>query len=313
MGWFLGKKKTKRRTRQSPAAWSPRPWEPRRTLGRLKLVLIAAAAVGVGFGWVHGQRYLKAYTARGMATGVDASRVELVDAPSWMNPIVYQELCQSVADQVYQDPFDHDGLERAVLVLSVSPWVERVNRVRRSSDGRLLVEAVYRAPVAVVEGRDGYHLVSRDGVRLPGLYLRGQLAELGLPVVVGVAQAPAQAGQVWPGGDLRAGLDLVHLLNGQPYVKQISCVDVSGRDAQGRIRLLLRTAQGMVRWGLPPGMEQVIEPDAQTKLSRLNEVYRQRGVIDAGGKVVDVYGATVFVRQPYDSDTRLGAGYTFSR
>jgi len=45
----------------------------------------------------------------------------------------------------------------------------------------------------------------------------------------------------------------------------------------------------------------------------LADVYRQRGAIDAGGKIVDVFGAAIFVHQPTTSDQRLRTGYTLSQ
>ena len=70
----------------------------------------------------------------------------------------------------------------------------------------------------------------------------------------------------------------------------------------------------MIRWGLPPGDEQTIEPDASVKKQWLANVYKTyRGSVDAGGKVVDVYGAAVFVHPNRDAEIDQQAGFTWSR
>ena len=89
---------------------------------------------------------------------------------------------------------------------------------------------------------------------------------------------------------------------------------MSERDSQNRIRLVLKTRTGMVRWGLPPGQEQPIESDASVKKQWLATVCKTyRGQVDAGGKIVDVYGAGVFVHASAESELDQQAGYTWSR
>ncbi len=254
-GWdgFLNKHNGRRGSaNRSQRIAEPQAWDPARTLRGLKWLAAATVLVGGAWGWHAAERGLDRWVTAQVRAPVGAASVTLVDVPAWMNRTVRQELCQRVRTQTGGGPLDHEGLKRAVDALEVSPWIETVYGVRRTSHGPVHVSARYRQPVAVVEGADGYHLVSDRAVRLPGLYLRHQLEDLDLPVIVGVGAAPGRAGDVWPGSDLQAGLSLIQWLGDQPYLKQIQCIDVSGRDRQGRPHLVLRTRQGMVRWGLPP-------------------------------------------------------------
>ncbi len=289
------------------------PWDPQRTLAGLKVVTIIATVATVVLGWGYAERRLGSYAAQLNSSHMHAGSVDLADAPSWMNPILLDQLRRTVANQVGHDPLDNDSLQRAALVLAANPWIEWVSRVQRTHTGVVRVFAQYRQPVAVVQGRDGYHLVNDQGVRLPGLYLSHQLNQLALPLIVGTSQAPRREGEVWPGDDLQAGLSLVLLLQDQPYWGQVGQIDVSHRDARGRQRLTMHTGGGIVRWGFPPGQEHAIEPPALTKKRWLAEVYQQRGSIDAGGKIVEVFGPAVFVHQlPHDDET-VRVGYTWSR
>jgi len=314
MGWFLNSnKKKKRATHRRYQTQKVRSWDPQRTLKGLKYLSVAVLVVGFVLGWRYAERYLGVYASLRVGGAVNADDVVLLDAPLWMNPVLTEDIRRSVANQVEKNLLDYKGLERAVFVLSVNPWIERVWTVARSDRGRVRVSVQFREPVAVVEGRDGYHLVDARGVRLPGLYLQHQLDELELPVIVGVSAPPSQEGEAWPGKDLHAGLSLVRLLGGEPYLQQVHRIDVGHRDARGRVRLMLHTQRGLVRWGLPPGMERTIEPDAAIKKMWLADVYRQRGSIDAGGKIVDVYGAAVFIHQPTYDDQGVASSYTLSR
>ena len=313
MGWFLHKKKKSRYTRKRKVT-DRQPWDPERTLIGLKYLLVVMVAVGVLIGWSRAERYLAAYTSRNTHIEVTAEHVELIDPPSWMNTVLGDELRRLVATQIAPNPFDNHSLQQAAFVLSTNPWVDRVERVQRAGHNRVAVYAVYRHPVAIIESRDGYHLVDVRGTRLPGLYLEHQIEQLTLPLIIGVAAAPRLEGEVWPGDDLQAGLSLVNLLGDQPYFDQIQACDVSVRDERGRINLTLTAnTGGRVRWGLPPGRERSIEPDALTKKYRLASVYAQRGSIDAGGKIVDLSGPAVFVQNPAYPVPGLQTGYTWSR
>lgn len=303
MGWFLTKNKpaprTRSRTRAGQRSVEPR-WDPQRTLLGLKLVGAVALVVGLMVGWRYAEWGLRSYVSDLNEQRRDPQiTVELVDAPAWMSPLLYRDLCQLAAAQIRPDPLNAQRLDWAREALAANPWVKAVQRIERLPADTVRVQAVYRQPAALVETPDGYHLVDREGVCLPGLYLKHQLRELALPVIVGASAMPQRPGQPWPGRDFQAGLDLALLLVQEPYLDQVQSIDVSYRDERNRIRLVLHTVGGgLVRWGLPVGDEHPIEPPSATKRAWLTGLYHQRGSIDAGGKVVDVFGPAVFVRQP---------------
>jgi hypothetical protein len=312
MGWFLKRNKRKRPTSKPKRKTGGRaiPWDPRRTM----LLTVALASLitltAVVFGWQWADRALERYVAANKAAPVTEQTVELRDAPPWMSVMLRSELHQLVARQMNDNPLDGSDLGRAAAALRECAWVRQVHTLHREPNGRVVVRADYREPIAVVRCRDGYRLIDVQGVRLPGLYLEHQASRLGLPLIIGVAAQPAGEGDVWPGDDVQAAVRLVTLLGDEPYSDQILAYDVSGRDSRGRLRLALRTGDGgLVRWGLAPGREQAVEPDAATKKNWLASVYRQRGRIDAGGKVVDLYGAAVFVHQAPAQDSAERIGY----
>lgn len=316
MGWFLNgdKKKTAARSRRTKALGRS-PWDPVKTLAALQMFGALGLILAVAVSWKQLEAILTAYARENQTVPAELpERVALVNPPSWMNQTLQQQLTQLAAGHVTSDPMDHTSLQRLLDAMAASPWVEHVERVQRTNTGQIQVTADYRQPTALVETSEGYGLIDRKGVRLPGIYPRHAVSRLNLPVITGVAAKPRQEGELWPGDDLQAGLALVKMLADQPYASQIQAYDVRDRDPRGRIRLTLKTRTGLIRWGLPPGQEQPVEPDASIKKQWLAKVAQSyRGLVDAGGKVVDVYGAAVFVHPTGDSEAEQAAGYTWSR
>ena len=297
MGWFLSRDsgtKKKRSSRGSqPAGWDAK-WDPGRTLLGLKMLGGGAAAVLLVIGWNAGEASLMHYAAQVRGGVVSADQVELVGAPGWMDPKLHEQLQAQVADAVMDDPLNRRGLALSVELLQENPWVETVTQVRRRGEGHIRVEATYRMPAAVIAGRHGYHVVDRAGVLLEQNIDRAATRFSQLPLVTGVsAGPPAHPGDVWDGTDIDAALTLEETLRREPYADQITAYDVSHRDLNGRLWLVLYTNGPAVVWGLAPGRELSVEPEAPVKLGALRDwAYTHNSRIDTGAQVVWVYTGT---------------------
>lgn len=300
MGWFLSKKKKKRaKPRRSASLMEPKAWDPKRTLAGLKALGLFALAIALVIGWRYGERYLLDYARQQHVEPVGSEMIELVDAPAWMSEGIREQIRQTVAEPIDPDPLDGWSLRMAAEALRHDPWVRDVNQVTRRTGGRVLVSARYRQPAAVIQARDGYHLVDAQGICLPGVYERHEVQSLGLVLVMGVPDPPpAEAGAVWPGEEVQAGLSLIRLLAAEPYMDKIRSFDVSQRDERGRLRLVLHTESGTVRWGLPPGEEHAIEPDAAVKIGWLRQMAQRDSALSSGGQIIDIYGPVPGQRQP---------------
>ncbi len=314
MSWFLRSHDARKRKSRPSSVRSPRPWDPLRTLAAVKLLLVLAVAGGAGYGWQFSREALRDYARRRAPVAVSAQDVVLADAPGWMNDPLAASIRDLVAAEIHGRPLDAGALGRAVGALRQSPWVELVSKIEQRSLNQVIVHASYRRPVALVEGRDGYHLVDAHGMRLPGLYSASQWRSLRLPLIVGQASAPGPLGKPWPGEDLRAGLALVAQLAPTGLAQHLEAIDVSGRDERGRVQLVLWTGEGRDRrrsahivWGLTPHAETPYEPDAGTKINRLAAVLSRRG---AQGKIIDISGAAVWQREPVGGDVIRSAEYT---
>ncbi|WP_428387923.1 cell division protein FtsQ/DivIB [Mucisphaera sp.] len=287
------KTRSKAGSRSKTAASSA--WDSERTQRGLAIAAVMLLCLGIVFGWHPAEDALRDYLVDRVPLTTAQEAVELVDQPSWMSPVVAEELRRDVAERLTEDRLDQEGLSIAAQALAANPWVEEVHRVRRLSDGGAEVIASYREPVAVLEGRDGYFIVDEAGIRLPGVYSQAQASQLGLPLITGVRAATPVAGSTWRDDAIPAGLKLALLVEREPFADQVVAFDISKRDRQGRVHLVMHTSEGQVRWGLPPGEERAIEHPADVKLSWLREVASERGTIDAGGAVVDVYTPAIQV------------------
>ena len=296
MGWFLSNKSGsgKKRKTTSRGKAQPAGWDPQRTLLGLKMLGGAAAAVLVVIGWNAGENALERYAAQTRGGPVSADHVTLTGAPSWMDPKLSVQLRAQVADAMIDDPLNRRGLTLAVELLRENPWVQDVRQVRRMEDGRVQVDATFRAPAAVVAGRHGYHVVDRDGVLLERDVDRAATRFSRLPLVTGVSASPPEfAGGTWDGTDLDAAMTLEETLRREPYADQITAFDVSHRDLNGRLWLVLYTNGPAVVWGLAPGEERSVEPEAPVKIGALRDwAYTHHGRIDQGAQVVWVYTGT---------------------
>ena len=312
MGWFLsnntGKKaKTKKTSRGAKAPG----WDPQRTLLGLKVAGGLVLAVGVVLGWTASERVLGRYASEARAVPVTESSVQLVDAPSWMDEPLRQHLQRRVAHSVTDNPLDRRGLHDAVSVLDEEPWVASVTQVRRGPRGQVKVAAEYRRPAALVKSQNDYYLVDDKGVWLDGPLDRAASRWNKLPLITGVNAPPPLAGygHAWEGADIPAALALEDLLHGEVYANQITAYDVSHRDLKGRLWLVLYTDGPPIIWGLPPGDERAVEPEAPVKLAALRDwAYKNGGNINTPGiaDTVWVYTGTAQI------DARPGT-YTATR
>lgn len=299
MGWFLssrdnsGKKKKKKTSRGAKSEG----WDPERTLMGLKLLGIAAIGVAVVVGWTATENVLGNYAAEARATPVTPESVVLVDAPSWMDDALHEELRAKVAYSVNENPLDARGLQDAAAMLNDDndcPWVAAVDQVRRAPRGVVKVSATYRQPAALVEdkNRTKAHVVDAEGVWLEGPIDRAASRWSNLPLITGVNAKPPQDGygKKWPGSDITAALALEGVLHEEIFADQITAYDVSHRDLRGRLWLVLYTDGPAIVWGLPPGEERSVEPESPIKLAALRDwAYKHRGRINVQGQADTVW------------------------
>jgi hypothetical protein len=246
-------------------------------------VVLLAGVVGASI--FQGRRYAEAKL-------LDADRtpqIVLKDAPAWMNDDLKARLRQIATPVSSRSALNHDVLVDISEILRGEPWVKKVKQVRRIYGQRpgdtIEVECDYRQPVALVEDGGYFWMVDADGVKLPERYAKGELARVALAderpklrVITGVAANAPQAGESWTGPDLRAGIELISLLQTRRFATDVAAVDVTnfaGRHDPQQAQIVLHTLKDFeIRWGRPVSgaKDFFVEVSVDKKLEHLETI-----------------------------------------
>jgi hypothetical protein len=236
----------------------------------------AAAPVQITFEWP--------------TTGPDAT---------WVPPDVQRDLITSAQRALDHnpDPFSPDGLRRIAEAAAGSGWFDQIDAVRREDNNTIRVRAAWRTPAAVVRSGGRDVLVSRKGEVLPLTFEEGGST---LKAILGAQLNPIKvngalvSGAVWPGDDVRAGLDLLATIAPRPWSSQVEAVDVADFASKKQLVLVTKTS-GRVVWG--GAVDDAVPGQVSTvaKLKRLDYIQAQFGAIDARHRIVEVAGPKVLV------------------
>jgi hypothetical protein len=271
-----------------------------RRLGVHLAIFILIAGGFIGF-----FRVMRNYVTRDLVFPTRPPKVVLKNRPAWMSDFLAEEIIKNARPIGLHSAFDHQLLVDTVNLLKSNPWIKQVNQVRRVYDEKpadtIEIDCDYRAPVALVKWDDYYWLVDGEGVKLPEQYTAAQLprimfgsdGKVNVRIIDGVAHAPVESGNVWPGDDLAGGLELIKLLSGRPYAEEIRWVDVTNfgarKDAQAA-QIVLGTQYGtQIRWGrVPSAKDYFIEVSVATKLAALQSVFEQKKRVDGNQPWIDI-------------------------
>jgi len=225
---------------------------------------------------------------------------------TWLPQSAQDELLAAAYGEIERnpDPFSPDGLRLIGETASVSGWFERVRAVRRESDGIIHIDGIWRVPVGVVR-RDGTdYLVAKGGEILPLTFEPGKS---GFKTIVGAQLNPTSQsgrivpGTVWPGADVKAGLQLLTLISTKPWQYQVASIDVS-EYLSAKSLVLNTTRRGRIIWGGGPSDAIPGQVSTAAKLLRLDGLYQQHQMIDAGHRAVWVSGPVTTVDDSATAD-----------
>ncbi|MSR28303.1 MAG: hypothetical protein EXS03_01850 [Phycisphaerales bacterium] len=230
----------------------------------------------IAFGW--SVPALRSSASAGSHERMEAS---FVGTPRWMTPSDLAPIQEVALREAGPSAYDRAGLERARAALEASGWFDSVAQVRRTSSSKIEIDGTFAEPTALVADRDGDHLVDSRGRLMPRSYAFGTAPAI--TRITGVfLKRPSRPGEMWPGADLLAGLEMAKLVASQRWRAQIASIDVSSfREFQ---TISLTTTGGCrLNWGRAPGAEAAAEVPASQKLRYIDLLQSQHGRLDAAG------------------------------
>jgi hypothetical protein len=261
------------------------------------IIFVSAAAALI--------RLSQIYVDRRLAFPTRPPKVVLANRPPWMSDFLADEIITENQPVGLHSAFDKQLLIDTSKALLSSPWIKRVNQVRRtyvhSPGDTLEIDCEFRAPAALVKWGDYFWLVDSQGVKLPEQYTAEQLpkiltgadGKMNIRIIDGIAHAPCESGQVWLGDDLAGGLEMAGLVSELDWADQIRTIDVSnfgGRRDPGEAQVVLVTRFGtQLRWGrAPSSKDSFVEVAPAQKLDAIEAIYREKKRVDAGQPWIDV-------------------------
>lgn len=307
-----------------------KPADPEAAARVRRVVLNAALGVALVAGLGAGAARLRQYIDRRAVASAEPPRVVLKNRPVWMSEFLADSITAPIRPDIAKSPFDHKVLVDAVEALRLNPWIREIRAVRRvygnGPGDTIEVDCEYRAPIALVKWSDRYVLVDNEGVVLPEQFtsteipriVYGSDGKMNIRVVEGIAHRPNTPGQRWAGDDLKAGIEMVQLLYGQPYAEDILKVNVAnfqGRRNPREAQIVLVTRFNPpteLRWGRPlHASDAFIEVPAAQKLNYLQSVYAKYKRVDAGQPWLDLRFDRILYPQSQADET--GAQASASR
>jgi hypothetical protein len=278
----------KRKTEPSPAgfvtSFLPFLQRPYRRL-LVVLLLVGGLIGGAYYGW---QR-LGPEVVQGPEYVLQPDQIQIPPPPPWIRSDIRAETIRD-GGLTGLSILDRDLTVKIARAFSLHTWVEDVRRVRKEHPARVIVELVYRRPVAMVEvtmnDRPGLLPVDMNGVLLPPGDFSAEQARDYLRISLPDATPTGPVGTSW--GDLRvdgAAKIAAVLLE---HWKQLGLYRIaveSGGAAPGaadEVRFVLTTRRGaQIVWGPAPQAASGADVKAAfAKVERLVAYVEKHGPLD---------------------------------
>lgn len=282
----MGARKTAETTIEPRASGS---W----SLGTLTgIALLVGMLVGGVYAW-------RIWGARVEATAnkpLTLERLHVSPLPEWIRADVRTEAFRD-GSLGQLSLFEKDVTYKVYRAFEVHAWVAKVNRVIKAPDGGVMVDVLYRRPVAWVEipGRmspteeAGVLPIDHEAVILPPEDLQGRIGDF---IRISIPELPPWGLKGTPWGDARlvGAARLAALLEGCWQALQIHRIRAltgqeTGNQPDPLYELITRSGQRIL-WGSAPGSEKSGEASAQQKILHLKHLVTH-GLTD-GANVVDL-------------------------
>lgn len=219
--------------------------------------------------------------------------ITLPPAPAWIPHDLAAQVFKTAGLGENISLLDATASEKVAAAFHTHPWIERVVTVQKRWPARIVVDAIYREPVAMVRGIDGFYPVDRHGILLPARDFNASDVQK-FPVIEQVTSTPVgRLGEAWGDPTVAAAARLAEVLlqNADQthtwwQLLNLAAIvaprNVTLPDATDELQFELRTKGGSrILWGREPATSNPAELDVTGKLLRLRELHSRYGSPDS--------------------------------
>ncbi|MBL8810217.1 MAG: hypothetical protein JNM43_08575 [Planctomycetaceae bacterium] len=218
-------------------------------------------------------------------------KMAITPAPAWIPQDIVEQVFDRAELSARQSLQDDQLTERVAAAFHTHPWIERVVSVRKSWPPRLQVDVIYREPVAMVRGVDGFYPIDRNGILLPSQDFSPADVER-YPVIERVASVPlGKLGEAWGDPAVTEAAQIASVLlekkEGRSWWQRL---ELAGIQVPRHVAMLgdademefqLRTQGGSeILWGRSPTSNHPGELTVAQKLQRLEDFQSHYGGLD---------------------------------
>jgi hypothetical protein len=266
-------------------------------LKALAIVCIFAAA---GVSLYFAERYVK--SAKPAGTGP----LELVNVPEWVSSELKAKICDAAGGKTFR--LDENAAQMVAGNLASVVWLHNVKI--QTTQEHLLVEALWRKPIAIVKSGSQSFYVDADMVVLDFI----PMPNLPLVKIEGLsATRIPPLGEVWKSNELTAAVTILTKLGQmdksvapeKPLLHEIDRIDVSNFNGRKNSRLphivLYTKDDTEIIWGAEFGKwQRYLEATDEEKLAKLYAYYKEYGSLSGGVKYINLRDPQNNVSQPID-------------
>jgi hypothetical protein len=256
----------------------------------LQWAVVLFLVLGIGAGTTYVWRRYASHILQDSSYTLAAERIDITQPPPWIH-VDIREKAVLDGSLVGLNLLEPDLAVRVADAFAMHPWVAKVNSTQKRY-GRVLVDLVYRRPVAMVRVSDengpGLFPVDAQGVLLPPEdFAHEQARNEFLQIQLPNPDAWPAGGPGFPWGDLRvhgAAAIAATLLDtwkdlGLEHIVVVDQPDPKGTRMAPTYRLPTRRGT-TVLWGHAPGHEASGEPTSRKKLARLLQHFGPQAQLD---------------------------------
>lgn len=259
-------------------------------------VILAGMIVAAFFAWKH---WAQPVINVGQYQ-LTPDNVQISSTPPWIRSDIKAEVFRD-GSLSESSALETDLTPRIAHAFEMHPWVDEVRRVSKEAPANVIVDLVYRQPIAWVEvpegmfGQQGQAALPIDSqsVLLPQSDFTPD--DLGLFIRIDVENLSMCGPTGTPWGDPRvAGAAAIATILGEQWrelglyeIKALADYSHPNAPATTRYELITPKEKRLV-WGSAPGSEVQGEPPATTKARMLREYVQRRGPLDQDTKVLNL-------------------------